>query len=206
MSLILIREEGKTETGFSARLIINNKEYYITVSDPFTKEDETLLEWYFEEWLVTPMLNTETAKKVADSLNNYGLSLFEQVFKQDFDLYSDYRQLRPKINQIAFEIQSKTPEFQALHWEAMKDPDLPRPFAVDCLMTRRLINPININIDLPVSPVINLLAVIARPDEDSDVAYRTISRPLVELIEQGNLRVNLDILRPVTYESLCKYL
>ncbi len=206
MSLIIIREEEKTETGFSARLIINNKEYPITVSDPFTKQDETILEWYFEGWLVTPMLNTETAKKAADSVNKYGLSLFEQVFKQDFDLYSDYRQLRPKINQIAFEIQSKTPEFQALHWEAMKDPDLSRPFAVDCLMTRRLINPINININIPVSPVINLLAVIARPDEDSDVGYRTISRPLVELIEQGNLRVNLDILRPGTYESLCKHL
>ncbi|MGK7879152.1 MAG: CHAT domain-containing protein, partial [Crocosphaera sp.] len=206
MSLIIIREEGKTETGFYARLIINNKEYSITVSDPFTMQDETILEWYFEGWLVTPMLNTETAKKAADSVNKYGLSLFEQVFKQDFDLYSDYRQLRPKINEIAFEIKSKTPEFQALHWEAMKDPDLSRPFAVNCLMTRRLINPINIDIDIPVSPVINLLAVIARPDEDSDVGYRTISRPLVELIEQGNLRVNLDILRPGTYESLCKHL
>ena len=206
MSLIIIREEGKTGNGFSAQLIINNQEYSITVSDPFTEEDETLLEWYFEGWLVTPMLNTETAKKAADSVNDYGLSLFEQVFKQDFALYSDYRQLKPKINEIAFEIQSKTPEFQALHWEGMKDPDLPRPFAVDCLMTRRLINPININIDIPVSPVINLLAVIARPDEDSDVGYRTISRPLVELIEQGNLRVNLDILRPGTYESLSKHL
>nr|MDJ0601267.1 tetratricopeptide repeat protein [Crocosphaera sp.] len=206
MSLIIIREEATTEIGFSAKLIINNKEYSITVSDPFTKEDETRLEWYFEGWLVTPMLNTETAKKAAESVNEYGLSLFEQVFKQDFDLYSDYRQLRPQINQISFEIQSKSPEFQALHWEGMKDPDLPRPFAVDCLMTRRLINPININIDIPVSPVINLLAVVARPDEDSDVGYRTISRPLVELIEQGNLRVNLDILRPGTYESLCKHL
>ena len=48
MSFIIIREEGKTETGFFARLIINNKEYSITVSEPFTKEDDKLLEWYFE--------------------------------------------------------------------------------------------------------------------------------------------------------------
>ncbi|MDJ0508898.1 MAG: tetratricopeptide repeat protein [Crocosphaera sp.] len=205
MSVIIIREEGKTETGFSAKLIINNQEYPITVSDPFTEKEEKLLEWYFEGWLVTPMLNTETAKKVAKSIEAYGHNLFDQVFK-DRKAYVDYCQLKRDLKQVQFAIKSQTPEFQALHWEGMKDPDLPRPFAVDCLMNRRLINPINVDINLPVYSVINLLAVISRPDEDSDVGYRTISRPLVELIEQGNLRINLDILRPGTYESLCKYL
>ncbi|WP_416244997.1 CHAT domain-containing protein [Crocosphaera sp. XPORK-15E] len=205
MSLIIIREEAQTETGFTARLIINNQEYSIIISDPFKPEDEKILEWYFEGWLVTPMLNTETAKNAADSVDSYGLSLFKDVFV-DRNAYSNYCQLKSNLKDVQFEIQSKTPEFQSLHWEAMKDPELSRPFAVDCLMSRRLIKPINIDINLPVYPVINLLAVVARPDEDSDVGYRTIARPLVELIDKGNLRVNIEILRPGTYESLCKHL
>lgn len=48
--------------------------------------------------------------------------------------------------------------------------------------------------------------VTARPNEDSDVGYRTISRPLVELIDNSNLPVNIELLRPATYEALCKHL
>ena len=156
MPVIIIREEQQTESGFNAFLIINSQEYSITISDPFQPQDEKILEWYFEGWLVTPMLHTETAKNAADSVEHYGLSLFEQVFKSDFNAYSNYCQLRVNLKEVQFEIQSKTPEFQSLHWEGMKDPELPRP--------------------------------------------------LVELIDQGNLRVNLEILRPGTYESLCKHL
>ncbi|HAC62493.1 MAG TPA: Tfp pilus assembly protein PilF, partial [Cyanothece sp. UBA12306] len=141
MPVIIIREEQQTESGFNAFLIINSQEYSITISDPFQPQDEKILEWYFEGWLVTPMLHTETAKNAADSVEHYGLSLFEQVFKSDFNAYSNYCQLRVNLKEVQFEIQSKTPEFQSLHWEGMKDPELPRP--------------------------------------------------LVELIDQGNLRVNL---------------
>ncbi len=56
------------------------------------------------------------------------------------------------------------------------------------------------------SAVVNLLVVVARPDEENDVGYRTISRPLVEAIGQSDLRVNVDILRPGTYEALVKQL
>ncbi|MEB3231625.1 MAG: hypothetical protein VKJ64_11495 [Leptolyngbyaceae bacterium] len=39
-----------------------------------------------------------------------------------------------------------------------------------------------IQLDLPSSPMINLLLVTARPDDESDVGYRTVSRPLTEAI------------------------
>ncbi|GCL55621.1 hypothetical protein NIES3806_29730 [Microcystis aeruginosa NIES-3806] len=55
-------------------------------------------------------------------------------------------------------------------------------------------------------PTINLLVVIARPNEESDVNYRTISRPLVELVNSSEIPVKIDILRPGTYESLTRHL
>jgi hypothetical protein len=59
--------------------------------------------------------------------------------------------------------------------------------------------------EVAVSPTINLLLVTARPSRN-DVAYRIISRPLLEALEQGNLRVKVDLLRPATFEALSKHL
>jgi len=54
--------------------------------------------------------------------------------------------------------------------------------------------------------VINLLVVTARPKEENDVGYRTISRSLIEAIEKCQLRVNVELLRPGTYEALERHL
>ena len=51
-------------------------------------------------------------------------------------------------------------------------------------------------------PVVNLLVVVARPNKDEDVGYRTISRLLREAIEKSRLRVRVHLLRPGTYEAL----
>jgi CHAT domain/ATPase family associated with various cellular activities (AAA) len=207
MPVITIREQQQTETEFQAILSFDGRgNYPITITNPFTQKDEKQLEWYFEDWLVYPMLDTETAKKVAASITNYGEKLFERVFQSNFDAYSNYRQLQGNLSQIQIEIESQTPEFQALHWEAIRDRNLPRPLAVDCVMVRKLIRPIPVSAAIAPSPVINLLVVIGRPDEEDDVGYRTISRPLIELIDNSQLPVNVELLRPGTYESLCKHL
>jgi hypothetical protein len=40
-------------------------------------------------------------------------------------LESEYQQLRKGHNPLQIEIVGKTPEFQALHWEALWEPDFP---------------------------------------------------------------------------------
>jgi len=194
MPVITIREQQRTDTGFEAILSFDGRvNYPISITDPFTTQEEQQLEWYFEEWLVYPMLNTVKAQKAADSVKAYGQKLFEQVFKANFDAYSDYRQLRGNLNQVQIEIESQIPEFQALHWEALRDLELPRPFGVDCVMLRKRLNSVAVPAYVQPSPVINLLVVTARPNEDSDVGYRTISRPLIEAIQNSQLRVNVEL-------------
>src|SRR5437667_8467845 len=56
------------------------------------------------------------------------------------------------------------------------------------------------------SPTINLLLVVARPSGKADVGYRTISRPLVETLRQAQINVQIDILRPGTYQALDTHL
>jgi tetratricopeptide (TPR) repeat protein/nucleoside-triphosphatase THEP1 len=205
MPVITIREQQQTATGFAASLSFGDGEYDIIITDPFTHQEEEDLEWYFEEWLVFPMTGTVKAERAKNSVKTYGEKLFEQVF-QDKKAYSKYQQVKNNLSQVQIEIVSKTPEFQALHWEALQDPDFPRPLAVDCVMLRKSVNSAVGSVNLPLSPVINLLVVVARPDEEKDAGYRTISRPLVELIENGKLRVNVELLRPGTYQALSQHL
>jgi len=207
MTIITIREQQVTNSGFTATLSFDGRvNYPITITDPFTPKQEQNLEWYFEEWLVFPQLGTVKAEQAKESVKGYGEQLFEQVFRTNIDAYSEYRQIRGNLSQLQIEIESQTPEFQALHWEALRDPDLPRPLAVDCLMLRKHTKPVPIGAKMPAFPVINLLLVTARPDQDGDVGYRTISRPLIEAIETAKLRVNVELLRPGTYQALSNHL
>ncbi|MBD2357085.1 tetratricopeptide repeat protein [Tolypothrix sp. FACHB-123] len=207
MPIITIREESTTEGGFNAILSFDGRgDYLVKITDPFTSKVEKDLEWYFEEWLIFPLLDTVKAEAAAASIKTYGEELFQQVFRVDFNAYGEYQRLRGNLSQLQIEIVGTTPEFQALHWEALRDPDLPYPLAVNCVMVRKSNKPTPIYAEVQTSPTINLLVVVARPDEEQDVGYRTISRPLLELIENSHLRVNVELLRPGTYQALSQHL
>ena len=61
--------------------------------------------------------------------------------------------------------------------------------------------------ELPALPQdrINVLLVTARPFEN-DVDYRSISRPLVDLIRNEKLPASVQVLRPPTFDNLVKHL
>lgn len=205
MPIITIREEQPTESGFTATLSFDHRvNFPIAIHDPLVAGDEQRWEWYFEEWLRFPMLDTVKADHIAESIKNYGEALFEQIFG-DRKAYAEYEKLRGNLGTLRIEIESLNPAFQALHWEALRDPELPKPLAVEAVMIRKSSQSTAIAAEVAVSPTINLLLVTARPSRH-DVAYRTISRPLLEALEQGNLRVKVDLLRPATFEALSKHL
>lgn len=50
MPVITIREQQKTNSEFEAILSFDGEvEYPVAIADPFTRKQEQLLEWYFEE-------------------------------------------------------------------------------------------------------------------------------------------------------------
>ena len=86
MLVLTIREEGMNDGGFTASLNFDSgNSYPITVTDPFTNQEEKQLEWYFEEWLVFPTLDRDKAQKAANSVQNYGENLFKQVFRRELN-------------------------------------------------------------------------------------------------------------------------
>ncbi|MBD2178668.1 tetratricopeptide repeat protein [Pseudanabaena sp. FACHB-1998] len=205
MPVITIREGQQTDSGFGATLSIEGRNYAIAISTPLVSAaDEAKWEWYFEQWLQHPTTGIATAAAVTESIRDYGESLFDQVFG-DRRAFADYSRLRDDLGTLRFEIEGSNPEFQALHWEALRDRDLPRPLAVDCVMVRKSTLPTPVMAAVNPSPTLNLLMVTARPFKE-DVAYRVVSRPLIEAIANSQLPVKIDLLRPATFESLSKHL
>ncbi|MBF0376533.1 MAG: tetratricopeptide repeat protein [Desulfamplus sp.] len=178
----------------------------VALKNPFSDDEEKTLAWYFEEHLRTPYFKEVTAKEAAQSIKEYGERLFEQIFdKSNADLWLSYQQARQQgLNTLQFEIIG-SPEFQQLHWEALREPGR-NPFVLHGTMIRRGQVSQTKSFKVQESPFINLLVVTARPHGRRDVGYRTISRPLIDALRNINAPVNIDLVRPGTYQALMKHL
>ncbi|MGP1371633.1 MAG: CHAT domain-containing protein, partial [Almyronema sp.] len=204
--ITLCEQRQSTVDQFEATLQFEGgSSYPVTITNPFNPQQEAGLEWYFEGWLRRPFLNTVTAEQIKNSIAVYGKALFDQVFA-DRKAYATYSGLRSRLSSVEFVIESVSPDFQALHWEALQDPDLPLPLALECTMVRSPQQDVAVTANPNPSATINLLVVTARPDEEKDVNYRTISRPLIEAIQQARVPINVELLRPGTYKALENHL
>lgn len=206
MPHITIREIAALNDSPNATVSFDRRgEFPVTIHDPFSDDEERRLEWFFEEYLKFPFTKQIMAQEARTSIKTYGESLFEQVFanRNAFGRYSQARQ--QGINDISFEIIGSS-EFHRLHWEALKDPNLPTPFVLENPMVRSTFQPPIIDAQNQSSPTINLLIVTSRPSGKMDVGYRTISQPLVDGLRNANIPIQIDIVRPGTYDALIDHL
>jgi hypothetical protein len=206
MTVITIREQGRTPAGYSAAVSFDHQgEYAAAIANPFSEAQETELEWYFEQHLRFPFTDQVRAREVAAGIPGYGERLFRQVFadREAFALYK--AAAAAGLETLRFEVAGSF-EFHALHWEALKDPAQPQPLAVYAPILRKTLTTQPLAAVPRPSPTINLLIVTARPAGRGDVGYRTISRPLIESLRQADLRVRAEILRPGSYKALVQHL
>jgi tetratricopeptide (TPR) repeat protein len=165
------------------------------------------LGWYLETFLDYPFSpETEHADRVQAALRAWG--------KQAFDALFDSRaggELLTKVTEggyaeLRVQIWSDDPRILAWPWEALRDPKV-GALAPICQIERRLNEVPNlapVPAGLPTDRV-NILLVIARPLE-ADVKYRSISRPLIEMIDAKGLPAYVHILRPPTFDQLREHL
>ena len=161
---------------------------------------ERLLAWYFEQHLRFPFLDRDLEEQAVARLGEYGRSLFGQVLGGE--AIHDYRKLRDRaFDGCRLEVTGSA-AFHLLHWEALQDPDMDAPLAVRLPVTRR-VDKLPSRFDLPPErATLNILLVTARPFGTGDVGYRTISRPLLDAIQQSSLPVSIDLVRPGTWQAL----
>jgi tetratricopeptide (TPR) repeat protein len=201
------QERPKKRNGWNAIVRFNNgAQHHISISNPFSKAEDEELEWYFEEHLEFPFTKKVRARNAAASITTYGEALFKQVFEKDPRVLVAYKTaIQAGLNDVQIEIEG-SPRFHALHWEALKDPDLWEPLLLQATMVRKNLVPSTIQAQVRPSPTIKLLVITARPSGKRDVGYRTISRPLVEALRQTNIPIQIDIVRPGTYRALENHL
>jgi tetratricopeptide (TPR) repeat protein len=207
MTVIRIQECSEQAGIFQAKVSFNQgPEYAITVRNPFSKEEEECLEWYFEEHLKFPFTNQVKAQEAAASVITYGENLFAQVFASEPHILVAYETAaKVGLNPLQIEVVGQ-PSFHAFHWEALKDLKAIQPLALQATIVRKNVGSQILPVTVPPSPTINLLIVTARPRGKLDIGYRTISRPLVDSLRQDKLSVNIDIVRPGTYKALENHL
>jgi hypothetical protein len=209
MPVLRIREQGRLADGtFRVAVSFDQREEDepVNLRDPFTDRQEADLAWNFEDYLRFPFVEGVRARVAATSIVPYGEQLFVQLFPPGSAAYLAYQFARhDDIGTLRVEVVGK-PTFHRLHWEALKDPALPQAFALDVPVSRVLLTrPVEPAV-LRSAPIIRVLLVTARPFGRRDVGYRTISRPLLELLRQAKLPVQIDLLRPATYASLDRHL
>ena len=162
------------------------------------------LRWYLETFLSYPFEPyTIRAAYVEDALKAWGTEAFKSLFNN-----LDAGQWMPRQADAVLDIliSCDDPELLAWPWEALHDPALGY-FGHRARIQRRLSKDMPDPPKLPALPQdrINILLVTARPFEN-DVDYRSISRPLVDLIRKEKLPASVQVLRPPTFDNLVKHL
>ncbi|WP_243745983.1 tetratricopeptide repeat protein [Tahibacter aquaticus] len=161
------------------------------------------LTWYLESYLDYPFGGSVIrAERVQSALSEWGERAFDALFGhgQARDFYRDAT--RDGHTALQLQIASDDARVLSWPWEALRDPQVGN-LAQHCRIERQLDSagdPPPLSPDLSRERV-NILLVIARPYRD-DVAYRSISRPLVELIQSENLPASVKVLRPPTFDQL----
>lgn len=207
---ITIRESSFNEPVFQLAVsFTDGPEYEVQLLNPHDPKQEDRFEWYFEQYLRdSPFFEAEKAKRTVQEIAQYGEALFKEIFIKNPVIFSKYQRfLDDGLSELEFAINGINTAFHAIHWEALKDPALPKAFAAEqANVFRKNRIPAAVESRVKPSPFINLLLVTARPKWEDDLNYRTITRPIIDLIESAKLRVKAHILRPGTYEQLVKHL
>jgi tetratricopeptide (TPR) repeat protein len=161
------------------------------------------LSWYLERYLDYPFGFETRAERVLAALRKWGTDAFEALFGegQARDFYRDAT--RDGHEQLRLAIVAASAGVLAWPWEALHDPVLGGDLAHHCRIERQLDR---IADPPPLHPAlsrdrIGILLVSPRP-YDRDIAYRSVSRPLVTMIEQRSLPADVKLLRPPTLAAL----
>ena len=165
------------------------------------------LQWYLEQFLNYPYHpETEHAERVLTSLKSWGEAAFCALFDaRDSGGFFD-EAIKDGYHNLQLRVISDDPKVQAWPWEALRDPKADC-LAHACQVERRMDSvrdPVTLHPKLPKDQI-NILLVTARP-YTNDVAYQSVSGPLVEMIEAESLPAQVHVLRPPTFTHLVEHL
>ncbi len=176
----------------------------VPFQQPFDKENAAKLRWYLEDYLKFPYgIFPDNAVKIEQKLQHWGQQLFELVFRSTEKGREFFQEAtREGLDNCELGIISDNAEVLNLPWELLYSPDYqflaPSLAGMYCSLSSQ-----GVKAPLPPMPndQLNILLVIARPDDEQDVGFKTIARPLLAALQPIRQRVNLKVLRPPSLKA-----
>jgi hypothetical protein len=161
------------------------------------------LRWYLED---VPNLSDADPSEAAGfivALSAWARSTFDALFVDAAG--RDRLSMDTAKDSLPLIVSSADPTVLFWPWEILLPADGP-PVGLVSRMERRFENqrglkPLPLPAGLPADKL-NVLLVIPRPLGEDDVGYHAVSRPLVDLLSEGNYPVDVDVLRPPLLASL----
>ena len=175
-----------------------------------TPQDREDLRWYLEDYLqhdADPA--PEIAARIETRIAGIGVDLFKAVFQAEDDARDLWAKLRDRIEDTRIEIVSEVQEEVSLPWELLRDPKTGTPLSLSAQAFVRAAHRAarQPRLTSNESGPIRILLVICRPGGSDDVPFRSVASRLIKALG-GREReaVELDVLRPPTFEQLSKVL
>ncbi|MEH2282867.1 MAG: tetratricopeptide repeat protein [Nostoc sp.] len=176
----------------------------VPFQQPFDKKNAAELRWYLEDYLKFPYgIFPDDAVKIEQKLQQWGQQLFELVFRSTEKGREFFQEAtRQGLDNCELGIISDNAEVLNLPWELLYSPDY-QFLAPSLAGMYRSLSSQGVKAPLPPMPndQLNILLVIARPDDEQDVGFKTIARPLLAALQPIRQRVNLKVLRPPSLKA-----
>ncbi|MFH1743459.1 MAG: hypothetical protein ABIH23_31020, partial [bacterium] len=186
----------------------------IPFADPLTLKDRKELRWYLEEYLQFPFgAERWRAEQLEKKMDEWGESLFDQVFISGDTTLSPqslYQEaVREGLDRCELCIGSEDPTFLNIPWELIRDRTPGRGYLAPLLggfYRHRVGQKIEAISELSSQQPFRILLVIARPYGERDIPLGTIARPMLQALRALRPRIEIEVLRPPTFEALVKRL
>jgi hypothetical protein len=179
----------------------------VALTRPLDSRELADLRWYLEDYLRAPFgVYEQRGALIADRLPEWGQAMFAALFGQGPGRDA-YLAVRTRATAAELVVRSTDPSWLSLPWELLHDPALPQPLALDGMVLSRALSTGHMDGTLEAGGQrLRVLMVISRPDGDRDVGYQMIARPLLRRLSAVRGQVEVEVLRPPTWEALAERL
>jgi tetratricopeptide (TPR) repeat protein len=174
---------------------------------PLTIPDFEDLRFYLEDYASLPVgeFAVRGERVERERLSAWGEALFASVFGGEDkrrEAYIEARTAADRGGLIEIAIRSNDPRFLALPWELMKAPGERDPFSL-CVgsFDRSLLNDDPGRQFASAADGFRVLMVIARPKGIRDAPFQAVARPLFKHLQTTDGAVQIDVLRPPSFDE-----
>ncbi len=174
---------------------------------PLTIPDFEDLRFYLEDYAQLPVgeFAVRGERVEREKLAAWGEALFASVFGGGAERGEAYLRARLAAEggeAVEVAIRSNDPRFLALPWELMKAPGERDPFSLRVgAFDRSLLNDDPGRQFASAADGFRVLMVIARPKGINDAPFQAVARPLFKHLETTESAVQIDVLRPPTFDE-----